>query len=205
MKRKSDLGARRRTRTRPVPPGQHISEITIGPKGRKLFVVDNVIEAEKIQPLWEFFRNLPYRFTDADRFDTQQYRHLGYTFDQDPVTDHPVIGFFADVATELLRGKRLEVGRVKRAYVNFNLYGDVQFVHEDGDEWTAVAFVNEVWQDDWGGELIIYDEPANHLGHAVVPRPGRMAIFDGQLLHRGGIPSKICNEPRITLALKLAR
>ncbi len=184
---------------------RRITEIAIGPRRRRLFVVDGVVETARLGPLYEFFRNLPYRFTDSDRFDTQQYRHLGYTFDQDAVTDHPVIGFFAGAATEVLRSKRLRVGSLKRAYVNFNLYGDVQFAHEDGDEWTAVAFVNETWQDDWGGELILYEDPESHLGHAVVPQPARMAIFDGLLLHRGGIPSKLCTEPRLTLALKFAR
>lgn len=184
---------------------RRITELAIGRARRRLLVVDGVIEPEQQQPLYEFFRNLPYRFTDSDRFDTQQYRHLGYTFDQDAIADHPVIGFFERAAAEVLRSKRLRVERLKRAYVNFNLYGDVQFAHEDGDEWTAVAFVNETWHPDWGGELIVYDDPASHLGHAVVPVPARMAIFDGLLLHRGGIPSKLCLEPRITLALKFAR
>ena len=180
-------------------------ELQIGPQSRRLFVLDNVVGPEEVPQLYNFFRNLPYRYLDSDRFDTTDYRHFGYTFAEEPPTDHPVVAFFAGAAMAHLRSRSIGVGRVKRAYVNLNLYGDVQFAHEDGDEWTAVAFVNEVWNSDWGGELLVYDEAAAGLAHAITPAPGRMVLFDGLLTHRGGVPSKLTTEPRITLAIKMSR
>ena len=124
-------------------------EFEIGPHGRRVSVLDDLIEPDKVTELYRFFRNLPYRFSDSDRFDTTDYRHFGYTFEEEPPTDHPVVAFFANAAISHLRSRRVSVGRVKRAYVNLNLYGDIQFAHEDGDEWTALAFVNETWNADW--------------------------------------------------------
>src|SRR5262249_25479480 len=130
---------------------------------------------------------------------------FGCRFEEEPPTEHPVVGFFAGAAISHLRSNGAHVGHVKRPYVNLNCYGDIQFAHEDGDEWTALAFVNEKWEDDWGGELLIYDAPAKRLAYAIIPTPGRMVIFDGLLTHRGGVPSKLTTEPRITLAIKIAR
>jgi hypothetical protein len=41
--------------------------------------------------------------------------------------------------------------------------------------------------------------------HTVAPRPGRLVIFDGALVHRVGVPSRECYVPRITVAFKFAR
>jgi hypothetical protein len=179
--------------------------LTVGPEQRRLFVLDGLVPPDEVSRLYEYFRNLPYRFADSDRFDTRDYRHFGYVFDDAEIMDHPVVGFFAGAAIAHLQSAGASVGRVKRAYVNLNLYGDVQFAHEDGDEWTAVAFVNERWLDDWGGELLVYEGAGTGMAYAVMPAPGRMAVFDGLLTHRGGVPSKLTAEPRITLAIKMSR
>jgi hypothetical protein len=40
---------------------------------------------------------------------------------------------------------------------------------------------------------------------AMPPRPGWLAVFDGELLHAGRPPNRNCYMPRFTLALKLER
>ena len=185
----------------PHPP----LRVKVGPERRDVFVLDQVVAPEEVAGLYRFFCSLPYTFADSDRLDTRDYRHFGHVFDDAALMEHPVVGFFASAAIAHLESVGAKVGHVKRAYVNLNLYGDVQFAHEDGDEWTAVAFVNERWNDDWGGELLIYDGPDKRMAYAITPAPGRMAVFDGLLTHRGGVPSKLTAEPRITLAIKMAR
>jgi hypothetical protein len=179
--------------------------LKVGPERRDLFILDGVVPSVEVGGLYEFFRSLPYHFRDSDRLDTKDYKHFGHVFEDDALMEHPVVGFFAAAAIAHLQSVGANVGHVKRAYVNLNLYGDVQFAHEDGDEWTAVAFVNERWSDDWGGELLVYDGADKRLAYAITPAAGRMAIFDGLLTHRGGVPSKLTAEPRITLAIKMSR
>ena len=69
-------------------------ELHIGPQSRRLFVLDNVVKPQDVSQLYKFFRNLPYRYLDSDRFDTTDYRHFGYTFEEEPPTDHPVVALF---------------------------------------------------------------------------------------------------------------
>jgi hypothetical protein len=190
-----------------VAPVSQLSskQFKAGLERRDVFVLDDVVPPEDIAGLYRFFLNLPYQFGDSDRFDTKDYRHFGYVFDDAVLMEHPIVGFLARVAIAHLTSVGARVGRVKRAYVNLNLYGDVQFAHEDGDEWTAVAFVNERWHDDWGGELLIYEDLDKRMAYAISPVPGRMVVFDGLLSHRGGVPSKLTVDPRITLAIKMER
>ena len=96
-------------------------------------------------------------------------------------------------------------GPLHRIYANLNMFGDYQFAHRDGDGFTALLFANPKWDEDWGGEIIFYSHDTSPVDHAIRPRPGRMVLFDGHIRHRGGVPSKFCHEPRITLAIKFQR
>ena len=56
--------------------------------------------------------------------------------------------------------------------------------------------------EDWGGETIYFnDEEDAEL--VVSPRPGRLVLARGAILHRGTVPTRICYEERYTLAYKM--
>ena len=110
--------------------------------------------------------------------------------------------FFSDVAElvhELAPGFVLD-----RVYANFNLYGEAHYPHADAAHGaTALYCANLVWNADWQGETLFYErgEPM----YAVVPRPGRLIVFDANLRHRGSPPARDCFEPRINIAFKFQR
>jgi len=113
-----------------------------------------------------------------------------------------------------LRGLRQIVERLfpdeqfsdQRAYVNCSVYGDSYYAHRDCDAQeqhvTALYYANLEWKPDWGGETIYYndDEDAELI---IVPRPGRIVVARGAVLHRGCVPTRSCYEERYTLAYKL--
>jgi len=174
----------------------------IGPEQRKLFIFDNVVDAEASSWIHEQYRELPVTMSDSDRPDTSYVKHLKHEFGPtDWLPDTPS-GMLAENAAKLLAEQGIIVGELYRIYANFNLHGDFQFAHEDGDGWTALYFVNSIWEEDWSGELMIYPEPGSGFAYAIEPRPGRMVIFDGLIRHRGGVPSKLCFDARISLAIK---
>lgn len=93
---------------------------------------------------------------------------------------------------------------LNRAHVNSIPHGDIQNIHEDGwpgTSLTALYFVNAGWQATWQGELILCD-PLGESMYAIDPRPGRLVLFPGETPHRGGAPSRVCFEHRLSLALK---
>jgi hypothetical protein len=95
----------------------------------------------------------------------------------------------------------IEIGRI---HVNSIPHGDMQNTHEDGwpgTSLTALYFVNPDWQATWQGELILCD-PLGESQYAIDPRPGRLVLFPGEIPHRGGAPSRVCYEHRLSLAHK---
>lgn len=194
--------------TPPVPsedlPIEH-RELAVGATGRKAWIVDNLVDPEALPLLHAHFRSLPYRFFDTDRADTEFVRHLVHYFDEEDYDGDPAVASLRAQATSLLQERGLAFSGIERIYANFNLHGDYQFTHADGDVWTALVFVNSRWSADWGGELMLYEDGPQPVALAIPPRPGRMVIFDGRIDHRGGAPSKFCVDARITLAMKFVK
>lgn len=166
--------------------------------GRPAFILDNFVTPEARQKVYRIYKDLPYEFSDSDRSDTQYIKHLKHEFE----LDNPLAVFLARTASSFLTDRGLAHRDVYRMYANFNLHGDFQFAHEDGEGWTALFFVNDKWEEDWGGEFTLYIDDELDFGYSISPKPGRMVIFDGMITHRGGVPSKLCYEPRISLAIK---
>ncbi|HEY2444966.1 MAG TPA: 2OG-Fe(II) oxygenase [Rhizomicrobium sp.] len=96
--------------------------------------------------------------------------------------------------------------RKQRLYVNSTVYGDMYYPHRDygeGDRHISVLYyANPQWSVDWGGETILYSDDGD-AQLAVTPRPGRILAFHGAILHRGGVPTRLCYEERLTVAYKL--
>jgi Rps23 Pro-64 3,4-dihydroxylase Tpa1-like proline 4-hydroxylase len=94
----------------------------------------------------------------------------------------------------------------QRAYVNCSIYGDSYYLHRDcaahERHVTALYYANLEWQPDWGGETIYFNDDED-AELAITPRPGRLVIARGAILHRGSVPTRSCHEERYTLAYKL--
>lgn len=192
----------------PVPTEElpiEVRELTLGASARRAFIVDNLIEPGGLETIHGYFRDLDYRFADVDREDTEFSRHLVCYFDEEEYETDPAVSLLLAAARDFLADRQLAHGAIERIYANFNLFGDFQFAHPDGDVWTALFFINATWNEDWGGEFLMYEDGPQPIALAIPPKPGRMVLFDGEILHRGGTPSKYCLDARITLAIKFEK
>ncbi len=189
------------------PPGPSATQLSLGSLADRLFIVDDATAPDLQNHIDQRCRLLPYSFTDADRGDTQHIKHLKHDFDlpDDPNGEPELFTLLlADFARDFLSAQSINAGPLYRIYANFNLFGDFQFAHEDGQGWTALYFANARWEEDWGGEFLAYPDGENSYACAIAPRPGRMIIFEGMIRHRGGVPSKLCHDPRMSIAFKFA-
>lgn len=81
-------------------------------------------------------------------------------------------------------------------------YGDFQIPHTDiANGLTVLYIVNNKWLEEWHGETVFYDQDREPI-HIVAPKPGRLLVFPGDILHRGGSPSRKCFEQRLSVAFK---
>ncbi|MBC3419205.1 2OG-Fe(II) oxygenase [Pseudomonas sp. L7] len=91
-------------------------------------------------------------------------------------------------------------------YANGQTSGQDGPIHRDNrpDEpgKTLVMFCNEHWATAWGGELLFFNAAKTDVIKAVLPKPGRIVLFDGRIPHSARSPTASCNRLRVSLAFK---
>ena len=178
----------------------HVTKKTVS--GREIFICDNVVDDQTVLRIAEFIKTLTYRRSERSR------------------PDLPVSGAAAEIAPKIytkdtffIEMRRLgedmfpgESFEFERVYVNSSIYGDTYYAHRDCDaelrNVTVLFYCNLVWHADWGGETLFFNDKQD-AEVAVTPRPGRLVVSRGAILHRGGVPSQVCHEERLTIACKL--
>lgn len=91
-------------------------------------------------------------------------------------------------------------------YANGQTCGQDSPIHRDNRPGlagrTVVVFCNSHWASAWGGELTFYSNDKTDVIKSVLPRPGRIVIFNGEIPHSAKSPNMNCAELRLTLAFK---
>ena len=182
----------------PTVDARHLGE-------RRLFVVDGLFRPDFVQALHEILSRQSFSLSDYDTEATQRIRHWKSEFPPTFFAANPLLqAWHRDVVArtgELFAARAL---RLERVHANSHLFGDHQNPHPDIDPGvTALYYANPEWQADWQGETIFYDAKGEPMS-AVAPLPGRLAVFDGGMLHRGGVPSRTCFAARLSVAFKFA-
>ncbi|MEO7247814.1 MAG: 2OG-Fe(II) oxygenase [Novosphingobium sp.] len=171
----------------------------------RVCVIDGMFDAGMVAILHESFRRLPFK---CDEYDTEETRHLPhwkFEFDLAAIDANPLLRNFRTMICAqvecLYPDRRLSLQRI---HCNNHAYGDQQNAHQDiARGVTALYIANAAWQDDWWGETLFYDERGEPV-LAVAPKPGRVILFAGEIVHRGGVPSRLCFEQRLSVAFKFA-
>jgi hypothetical protein len=171
--------------------------------GRDIFVFDEVLPAEEIGRYFRAMTQASFTRSETARSDSNEFRHW--------VCEMPL----ANLARTSLwppteaavRGVRPEERFAPyRVYTNFASFGDTLLTHVDAlpelRELTALWFLCESWDKEWGGETLFYDAGGD-AQIAVAPRAGRLLLFDGAIRHAGKPPNRNCPIGRYTFAIKL--
>lgn len=144
--------------------------------------------------------------TEVARPDTAGYKHWASEIKIEALARQPIF----DITRRAVLGFMAPGSgyRPYRAYTNVAGYGDVLFTHTDclpdQHDLTALWYLCEAWDIEWGGETVFFDA-VDEIAASVLPKPGRLAIFDGAIKHAGRPPARICYQPRYTLAIKFER
>jgi len=170
--------------------------------GREVFVCDHLVDETMMNHIGAMVRTLRYVRKEKSRPDVPGLVAVS-DIPGDRIAGDPFLRGLRQMVEKLFPAERFED---QRAYVNCSVYGDSYYVHRDCEmhkqHVTALYYANLDWQLDWGGETIYYNDQED-AELVISPRPGRLVIARGALLHRGNVPTRICHEERYTLAYKL--
>ncbi len=90
------------------------------------------------------------------------------------------------LAEQFNRAFYLGINNIEAHFACYNS-GEFYALHRDNPQGkngriiSAVYYLHEDWQDDWGGELRLQDK--NDQWHTLQPKPNRVALFQSDLLH----------------------
>lgn len=174
-------------------------------EGMPVIVADGLLPDEQTRRLFNWLNGSSFTRSEAARPDTQAFLHWAFNIATEDCRKLPLYPQTARAISEYL--PELGPHRLYRAYCNLCTYGDMLFTHTDaqpGEQGlTALWYIAPQWDPEWGGETLLFDaagDPVFVIGF----KPGRLAIFDGRILHAGRPPNRVCVLPRLTFALKFA-
>ena len=176
---------------------------TLQIENRPIRIYDDLVPLPHIKRLTEAFLTASFVRDEVARPDTAKFRHweLGI-----PLETAAQLAVYQPTLTAVRDFEGGETYRIYRCYCNHAAYGDMLFTHTDalpGERGlTALWYIAPEWDVEWGGETVFYNSGKDAEG-VVTPKPGRLVVFDGTILHVGRPPNRICYAPRYTLAFKL--
>jgi SM-20-related protein len=182
----------------PVPS----REVIVG--GRPLRVFDGLLPnvADYVQGL----SKAAFTRSEIARPETAEYKHWATETKLDGLVRQPIFEI-TQRAVRTFTSSGI-VYHPYRAYTNVASYGDMLFTHTDclpdQHDLTALWYLCASWDVEWGGETMFFDE-CDDVACAVIPKPGRLVVFDGAIKHVGRPPNRICYAPRYTFAIKFER
>jgi len=172
--------------------------------GRPIRVFDGLLPnvAEYVQGL----SKAAFTRTEIARPETAEYKHWATEIKLDALVRQPIF----ELTQRAVRAFTPAgfAYRPYRAYTNVASFGDMLFTHTDclpdQHDMTALWYLCNSWDIEWGGETVFFDAE-DDVACAVVPKPGRLVVFDGAIKHVGRPPTRICYAPRYTFAIKFER
>lgn len=170
-----------------------------------LEIIDNVFDKKTIDTLYGYFRDgSPWWYTGTGKEGTNWrkfYRDLNKDFKEDNILFKKTKEIFDTKLSHLKNTHFLE-----DAYASGYVYGTVHDLHKDGTFpehcYTIMFYLNKVWNVSYAGETIYTDPLESEIIASVLPKPGRVVVFDGQIPHVAREVSRTCVELRMVATFK---
>ena len=171
--------------------------------GHDIFVFDDLVPVEEVARYYKAITQASFTRTETARPDSVEVRHWVCEM---PIQNLPRTSLWPATEAAVAAARPGEHFLPYRVYTNFASFGDILLTHLDAlpdtRELTALWFLCEQWDKEWGGETLFYNA-AGDAEIAVSPRPARLLLFDGAIRHAGKPPNRNCPIGRYTFAVKL--
>jgi len=96
-----------------------------------------------------------------------------------------------------------------RSMLAGNTFGQDGDIHDDwlvpGESLTGVLYLNRRWEDNWGGETVVYNREDRNQVEISKFEAGKLIMFDGSNPHIGKGPQRACGELRCIMAVQAVK
>ena len=164
-------------------------------------IYDNVFENLcELKNYFDIFIESSFQKTNQDivKYDTKQVNLKWVRFFEESEIES--FGFL-----KLYKSKipLLDNKTILKQYLNLSTFETIDEIHKDDGNLTIVQFMNPSWNANWFGELIFLNDEQTEIRLSILPKPGRIVIFDNNINHSARVPSRSAEFPRLTLTTKL--
>lgn len=169
-----------------------------------IHLIDNYFDKKEILNIYFYFRDtISWNFTGSGKDETK-WRKFKY----DLTFKNKIENKFKKDTENILKNlKFFDLLKLERAYASANPYGTVHESHIDYDlnsngGVTVMYYLNNNWDLSLGGETVFYDIDKYDIQKSVIPKPGRVVIFDGLIEHCARDTIRSFNDLRMVLTFK---
>lgn len=176
-------------------------------------IYDDYFSPDLWARLVDYFKKASWRYGWPSTLEVSEFTHWHIDFlnlnggNQDNgehiLRSRPEFAVIAEV-WNVLKSSFMKDHLLVRCYANAHTHGVEGYPHADtkvDGHYTALVYVVPEWKTEWAGETMFFDDTGDAC-EASLPRPNRLAIFDGQQLHSARAVSRICPGLRMTLMFK---
>jgi hypothetical protein len=165
-------------------------------------VIDNYFDQYSILESYYYFRDIvPWRFIGSGA-DNTRWRKFKYDLN---FKNKIELKFKKETEAILKNSNYFDILKPERVYASASPYGTVNLPHKDyegTDGLTIMYYLNESWNLDFGGETVFYNEQNDEIQKSVIPKPGRVLFFDGNITHVARDTVRNFNDLRMVLTFK---
>jgi len=96
-----------------------------------------------------------------------------------------------------------------RHMLSGNTFGQDGDIHDDWpmpeESLTGVLYLNRRWEDNWGGETVVYNREDRNQMEISKIEAGKLIVFDGSNPHIGKGPQRVCGDLRCIIAMQAVK
>ena len=175
-------------------------------------VIDDFLNIEEINTLYDICWYSDFYLAGSDSPEVRDRLDRRWSLSKNIKNDDKHIEFFNSIGNRILElsvlnGEYL----INRKLLNAFKFSDILSLHLDNntkglESKTAIIYGNKEWKASWGSETVFFDKNAEDADiiKSVLPKPGRLLIFDSNIPHTGRVPSPDFGNYRYGLVFNLS-
>ena len=165
-------------------------------------VIDDYFDDYDIFKNYIYFRDhAPWTFTGAGK-DKAKWRNFKYKLN----FKNKIEKYLKKHSQKILKNLKIfNFLKLERVYASANPYGTIHEPHRDYDPnlkggITIMYYLNNTWNLKYAGETVFFNN--GEIIKSIIPRPGRVIIFDGSIEHCARDVRRDVNDLRMVLTFK---
>jgi len=174
--------------------------------GRKLYIIDNVLNHNKIHDIYAACVSSEYTMKQlSDGLHHVPNLRMSHHIETADEIDYIFKDLFK-AQKKILKyfnlWKKVETADV---YINMADALTTMLPHADRPEgnWTLLYYANKNWDKTYSGATNFFNEHDDEIAFSCLPKPGRFVLFPADILHQALPPTHFCPYKRFTIAFKM--